>query len=240
LATKSTSQLSAWALNSQENEMNTAHGQFKGDMLVEGNIRITMLLIQSLNQISLGSHINLQINDIHQSKRMPSWSNPSFLTTNMDAFEQRTDVFGKTMEKFGDGLERKSTGKNSENEDSEENELPSRHSFGQRQALRRFGSDHTNNAKCVLDSSYNVQSFDGQKYHIPMSTCYTVLAKDCGSQSSPKFAVLAKKQSERNSALKIKLLVPKKHFELFEESNDKMVIKMNGVQLRDDEYEQNG
>lgn len=73
-----------------------------------------------------------------------------------------------------------------------------------------------------------------------MSTCYTVLAKDCGSSSEPKYAVLAKKQSERNPTLKLKLLVPKKQFVLYEKQEGEMVIEMNGVALREEEYEQNG
>jgi len=94
-------------------------------------------------------------------------------------------------------------------------------------------------ARCILDSSNNVESFDGKKYRIPMSTCYTVLAKDCGSPSSVKYSVLAKKLNEGSSDLKIKLMIPKKQFVLFVEDN-KMVIEMNGVPLREEEYEQNG
>jgi hypothetical protein len=125
-----------------------------------------------------------------------------------------------------------------ENSGSNENSLPKRERFGQRQTLRRH--DQSNNARCIIDRSFNVKSFDGKEYKIPMTTCYTVLAKDCGSHSSPKFAVLAKKQSESNSALKIKMLVPKKEFELYQPRNEKMVIKMNGVDLHEEEYEQNG
>ncbi|KAI6194866.1 Vit-6 [Aphelenchoides besseyi] len=91
-------------------------------------------------------------------------------------------------------------------------------------------------AQCVLDSNFNVESFDGQRYKIPMSTCYTVLAKDCGS-SSPKFAVLAKKQSEGNENLKIKLIVPSKSFVLYQEDK-KMVVEADGTKLREDELEQ--
>jgi hypothetical protein len=73
-----------------------------------------------------------------------------------------------------------------------------------------------------------------------MITCYTVLAKDCGSSSKPQYSVLAKKQSDHNSALKLKLLVPKKQFVLYEKQKGEMVIEMNGVQLREEEYQQNG
>lgn len=72
-----------------------------------------------------------------------------------------------------------------------------------------------------------------------MSTCYTVLAKDCGS-SKPQYAVLAKKQSEHNSALKLKILIPKMQFVLYEKQQGEMIIKMNDVQLREEEYEKNG
>jgi len=100
-------------------------------------------------------------------------------------------------------------------------------------------SSQQNNARCVMDKSFEVESFDGKKYKIPMTTCWTVLAKDCGSPSSPTFTVLAKKQSERHSDLKIKLLVPKKQFVLYEKRGQ-MQIELNGEALSENKWEENG
>lgn len=57
-------------------------------------------------------------------------------------------------------------------DEDKENELPSRRSFGQRQAMKRFGFEEqqsSSNAQCTLDSSYNVESFDGKKYKVSKS-----------------------------------------------------------------------
>jgi len=204
-----------------ETPMGDLHGQMKVDMTIDAGI------------------INFRMNDISHSQRLPGWSNRRSMSMIDDEDSQYHQQLFNQKRDQDQEIGNENQRKNGENK---ENELPSRQSFGQRQAMRRFGADSQsgNNAKCVIDSQFNVESFDGKKYKIPMSTCYTVLAKDCSSSSSPKFAVLAKKQSETNSDLKIKLLIPKKQFELYEERKGEMIIKMDGVRLRETEYEQNG
>ena len=125
----------------------------------------------------------------------------------------------------------------------------------------------------MIDSKFNVESFDGERYkvrsgrppivrrhrqdrhhlQIPLSTCWTVLSMGCGTPK-PKYAVLAKKQSESNAALKIKLLVPvrltarrskcarrlqtlQRHTFVLYEENEKMIIEVNGEQIKEDDFE---
>jgi hypothetical protein len=48
-------------------------------------------------------------------------------------------------------------------------------------------------AECRLDThSQLMQTFDGVQANVPIGYCWTVLAKDCGSQQLPQFAVLIK------------------------------------------------
>lgn len=154
LASKTPSQITAWALNQNEEDLlSRSHGKVKGDLVTDGK------------------QMHFKVNDMHQMKSMPSWSNPSFMSNmnnfeaQMGQFERNMDKFGNDMERFGDELERK-LNKLNKNADNEDIELPSRHSYGQKQALRRFGSDQSSNAKCTLDSKSNVESFDGKKYKV--------------------------------------------------------------------------
>jgi hypothetical protein len=50
--------------------------------------------------------------------------------------------------------------------------------------------------KCVV-SSERVETFDQVKYRAPLTTCYSVLAKDCSGNEEPKFVVLMKKISQQ-------------------------------------------
>jgi len=46
--------------------------------------------------------------------------------------------------------------------------------------------------KCVV-SNDRVRTFDKVKYNVPLTTCYSVLAKDCSGYEHPAFVVLMKK-----------------------------------------------
>lgn len=53
-----------------------------------------------------------------------------------------------------------------------------------------------NRAECTIDGK-RVETFDQVMYKAPLSTCYSVLAKDCGREQ-PKFAVLMKKLDQKS------------------------------------------
>jgi len=52
-----------------------------------------------------------------------------------------------------------------------------------------------------------INTFDNVDYRTPVSTCYSVLAKDCGqSKESNKFAILMKRQTDENELKTIKIV----------------------------------
>jgi hypothetical protein len=68
--------------------------------------------------------------------------------------------------------------------------------------------------KCVV-SSDRVQTFDEVKYRAPLTTCYSVLAKDCsGYDEQPKFVVMMKKLSQETEGKKVKIITQENVIEL--------------------------
>lgn len=59
-------------------------------------------------------------------------------------------------------------------------------------------------SQCKIDLK-NIETFDGVVYSIPMSKCYTVLAKDCLNEDKPKFVVLLKNLKVENMPEKQKV-----------------------------------
>ncbi|KAI6232912.1 hypothetical protein M3Y99_00978200 [Aphelenchoides fujianensis] len=178
--------------------------------------------------IAEGPSVRMQLNDATRVHQMPSpWAllsggdeqNEHQEATHQRMFEQNDSLFDSNNEQ-----KEQQTGGSGRRRNGEQS--------GARGQSARFSFDQIGGglqrgeAQCVLDDEFN----------IPMSTCYTVLAKDCGS-SSPKFAVLAKKQSENSNDLKIKLIVPSKSFVLYQKDG-KMTIEADGTKLREDELEQ--
>jgi very-short-patch-repair endonuclease len=74
-----------------------------------------------------------------------------------------------------------------------------------------------------------VRTFDGTKYRVPISTCYSLLAKDCTEEQ--RFAVLMKKQSSTSQEKKVKILTPQHKIVMFQEGSR---IK---VQVNDQHYD---
>jgi len=52
-----------------------------------------------------------------------------------------------------------------------------------------------------------IRTFDGVRYEVPISTCYSVLAKDCSADN--QFAVLMKKLNSNTEAKKVKVITPR-------------------------------
>ncbi|KAI6212243.1 hypothetical protein M3Y99_01841300 [Aphelenchoides fujianensis] len=86
-------------------------------------------------------------------------------------------------------------------------------------------------AECRADQS-RVRTFDGVSYKAPLSSCWTVLAKDC-SREEPRFVVLMKKTEEQK---KVKIITRDTTIELAAQSeNEKMHVKINGERVQDPE-----
>jgi len=67
-------------------------------------------------------------------------------------------------------------------------------------------SNDYENAVCQVRTD-RINTFDNVDYRSPISTCYSVLAKDCGeSKESNKFAVMIKRQSDESELKTIKIV----------------------------------
>lgn len=92
-------------------------------------------------------------------------------------------------------------------------------------------------AQCQINSQ-RVQTFDQVSYRSKLSTCWTVLAKDCADESSPAFVVLMKKLSQQSSQKKVKI-VSLRHKIVLEPSSseyDSIKVKVNGKVLGANQY----
>jgi hypothetical protein len=83
--------------------------------------------------------------------------------------------------------------------------------------------------ECKVDGS-RVQTFDEVTYKAPLTKCYSVLAKDCSSQT-PKFAVLMKKINDQDK--KLKMIAGKQIIEVQPGNNGKLTVKINGDKVDD-------
>jgi hypothetical protein len=75
-----------------------------------------------------------------------------------------------------------------------------------------------------------IRTFDGVKYRVPISTCYSVLAKDCTEEN--RFAVYLKKISESTEMKKMKIVTPRHKIVLT--PMEGRIIK---IQVNDKEYD---
>jgi len=94
-------------------------------------------------------------------------------------------------------------------------------------------------AECQVDGR-QVDTFDDVEYNAPLSTnCYSVLAKDCGS-NEPQFVVLMKalqQQSGSNSQKKLKVITPEQSIECQPKqgSERRIQCKVNGQNVQSDD-----
>ncbi|KAF8354420.1 hypothetical protein PRIPAC_96043 [Pristionchus pacificus] len=85
-------------------------------------------------------------------------------------------------------------------------------------------------AMCTVESR-KVNSFDDVIYRTPLTTCYSVLAKDCSSEE-PEFAVLLKKISKNGEEKKMKIFSRKSVIELeMDKRSDKMRVTIDGEKV---------
>jgi hypothetical protein len=81
-------------------------------------------------------------------------------------------------------------------------------------------------------SSRRIRTFDGHRYSVPLSDCWSVLAKDCSN--SNRFAVLLKKISPSSSEKKLKILTHQ-HEIVLEKSGSEISIRKDGVSYTPEE-----
>jgi hypothetical protein len=102
------------------------------------------------------------------------------------------------------------------------------------QQLRQYVQDDEDQAECSITGKNGwqrrsqVETFDGTKYSAPFTSCWVVLAKDCGSQQ-PQFVVMARKaQNGASAELKEVKIVTRRHrIQLKPENDDYDSVKVD-------------
>ena len=93
-------------------------------------------------------------------------------------------------------------------------------------------------AECEVKST-RVNTFDDMIYRTPLTTCYSVVAKDCSSE--PRFAVLVKKINKNSEELKVKIIDEEGNKIELENKKDEIVIRVNNKDIRkESEWEKYG
>ncbi|VDK51989.1 unnamed protein product [Anisakis simplex] len=87
-------------------------------------------------------------------------------------------------------------------------------------------------AECRI-TSRRVDTFDDVEINMPLTTCYSVLAKDCRSDN-PKFAVLMRKLKTDSEEMRMKIINEEQVIEL-EPIRDEIEVKVDGTEMTDDE-----
>jgi len=73
-------------------------------------------------------------------------------------------------------------------------------------------------------------------YKAPITTCWSVLAQDCWSESTtPRFTVLLKKQSKQSEEKTLRVVTPSHVVEVEQTGEEKLIIKINGKVERDEQ-----
>jgi hypothetical protein len=87
---------------------------------------------------------------------------------------------------------------------------------------------------CKIKTDY-IETFDGRRYSIPLTTCYSVLAKDCSEEK--RFVVMMKKLRSDSEEKKVKILTRTKKIVL-EASRETELVKVwiNDEPIRVDEF----
>ncbi|GMR63099.1 hypothetical protein PMAYCL1PPCAC_33294, partial [Pristionchus mayeri] len=89
---------------------------------------------------------------------------------------------------------------------------------------------------CEVSDS-RMQTFDEIIYRAPLTTCYSVLAKDCSEE--PKFAVLVKKNSKNGEEKKLKMITRENTIEI-EMNKYEMEVSVDGKIVKEKKMEEYG
>ncbi|KHN77828.1 Vitellogenin-6 [Toxocara canis] len=102
------------------------------------------------------------------------------------------------------------------------------HSFTE--LIRKAISD--DRAECTVSSS-RVNTFDDVNIKMPLTTCYSLLAKDCRSRQ-PTFAVLMRKLRKNSQEKKMKI-IDEDHVIELEPIRGELEVRIDGREVEDDE-----
>uniref|UniRef100_A0A1I7WWX0 VWFD domain-containing protein n=1 Tax=Heterorhabditis bacteriophora TaxID=37862 RepID=A0A1I7WWX0_HETBA len=91
-------------------------------------------------------------------------------------------------------------------------------------------------AECVV-KTHEIRTFDNLFFKAPISSCYSVLAKDCSSEN-PRFAVLIKKLSKSSGQKKLKIISRQNVIEI-QLLREQLVAEVDGNNVNDEKNMQN-
>ncbi|CAI2351259.1 unnamed protein product [Caenorhabditis sp. 36 PRJEB53466] len=101
----------------------------------------------------------------------------------------------------------------------------------QKPVMEQIARHASKQANCVVKST-KIQTFDEVAYRNQFTPCYSVLAKDCGSEEKePRFVVLMKKVNEKKEAKNVKVIYGEHEIEMYQ-TEEGLVCLVNG-----EEYE---
>ncbi|EFO82895.1 hypothetical protein CRE_00395 [Caenorhabditis remanei] len=89
-------------------------------------------------------------------------------------------------------------------------------------------------ASCKVDQS-EVSTFDNVIYRAPLTTCFSLVAKDCSEQ--PTFAVLSKKMNKNSDELIVKVVRREEEL-VIKKTDEEFVVKVDGKTIQQSEFEQ--
>ncbi|KAF1747626.1 hypothetical protein GCK72_024091 [Caenorhabditis remanei] len=89
-------------------------------------------------------------------------------------------------------------------------------------------------ASCKVDRS-EISTFDNVIYRAPLTTCFSLVAKDCSEQ--PTFAVLSKKMNKNSDELIVKVVRREEEL-VIKKTNEEFVVKVDGKKIQQSEFEQ--
>ncbi|VDK30919.1 unnamed protein product [Gongylonema pulchrum] len=87
-------------------------------------------------------------------------------------------------------------------------------------------------AECWVTATH-VQTFDGSRVKIPLTTCYSVLAKDCRS-GNPSFTVMAKRKHKDSQEMRMKIIDQRQVIEIERGSETTMLTTVDGRAVHDE------
>uniref|UniRef100_A0A8R1ELF4 Vitellogenin n=1 Tax=Caenorhabditis japonica TaxID=281687 RepID=A0A8R1ELF4_CAEJA len=107
---------------------------------------------------------------------------------------------------------------------------PRNNRFEEKPFFEKMVRHASKQAKCAIKST-KIQTFDEVTYRNQFTPCYSVLAKDCGSEEKePRFVVLMKKINEKKEWKNMKVLLGKQEIEMYM-SEQGLVCLVNGEEL---------
>ncbi|CAB3400130.1 unnamed protein product [Caenorhabditis bovis] len=98
----------------------------------------------------------------------------------------------------------------------------------------RYQISENTGVSCRVEES-KVNTFDNVLYKVPLTTCYSAIAKDCTEE--PSFAVFAKKVNKNSDKLIVKIYRDQEEI-LLEKRDEDFLVKVDNKMISENKYEQ--